>query len=41
MTLFESSDLFEPLPIIELMPANYLTKERVILLIKSRRYKEV
>eukprot|EP00347_Sterkiella_histriomuscorum_P020588 403337236 len=40
MMLFEKSDFFEPQPILEQMPQNYLIKERVILLAKSRRYKE-
>ncbi len=40
MNFFESSDHFEPLAIIELMPPNYLLKERVLLLAKSRKYKE-
>jgi hypothetical protein len=37
----ENSDYFEPRLILELMPPNYLYKERVLLLAKEKRYKEV
>ena len=40
MNFFESSDHFDPISIIELMPPSYLLKERVFLLAKSRKYKE-
>ena len=38
---FENSDYFEPSLIMELMPPDYLHKERVILLAKSKKYKDV
>ena len=40
MLFFESSDYFEPGVILELMPGNYLLKERVILMAKARKYKD-
>ena len=41
LKFFESSEFYEPLAILEYMPPNYLIKERVLLLAKSKKYKEV
>lgn len=40
MSFLESSDLYEATLVLELMPANYLLKERALLLAKLKRYKE-
>ena len=40
MKFFESSEFYEPLAILEYMPPTYLIKERVLLLAKSKKYKE-
>ena len=40
MKFFENSEHYEPLAILEYMPVNYLVKERVLLLAKSKKYKE-
>ena len=41
LNFFESSDHFEPSDILKIMPQSYLMKERVLLLAKGKRYKEV
>ena len=40
MSFFESSDLFEAKVVLDLMPESYLTKEKALLLAKSKLYKE-